>query len=167
MFWFPLRLKGLLDKEDQEPEVIKDSPDSPEPLNKKPRLSREEDQPPDRAKGTHQGSTLQGKRALTDWSAGPVSLLTMWTRRITAANSRKHQEFAGRANSVNNKFELYQQLKDENGCVTRRLRRPTRRRLSNRLFLPAGWTFTKTARPPDDGSAHADPAQDEMVEWNV
>uniref|UniRef100_H3DMA8 Integrator complex subunit 13 n=1 Tax=Tetraodon nigroviridis TaxID=99883 RepID=H3DMA8_TETNG len=90
------RLKGLLDKEDQEPEVIKDSPDSPEPLNKKPRLSREEDQPPDRAKG-------------------PVSLLTMWTRRITAANSRKHQEFAGRANSVNNKFELYQQLKDENG----------------------------------------------------
>lgn len=43
----------------------------------------------------------------------------MWTNRITAANSRKHQEFAGRVNSVNNKFELYQQLKDENGCVTR------------------------------------------------
>ncbi|XP_076578941.1 integrator complex subunit 13 isoform X2 [Chaetodon auriga] len=90
------RLKGLLDKEDQESEVIKDSPDSPEPLNKKPRLSTEEVQPPERAKG-------------------PVSLLTMWTNRITAANSRKHQEFVGRVSSVNNKFELYQQLKDENG----------------------------------------------------
>lgn len=90
------RLKGLLDKEDQESEVIKDSPDSPEPANKKPRLSTEEVQPPDRAKG-------------------PVSLLTMWTNRITAANSRKHQEFVGRVSSVNNKFELYQQLKDENG----------------------------------------------------
>lgn len=90
------RLKGLLDKEDQESEVIKDSPDSPEPLNKKPRLATEEVQPPERAKG-------------------PVSLLTMWTNRITAANSRKHQEFVGRASSVNNKFELYQHLKDENG----------------------------------------------------
>ncbi|XP_022072726.1 integrator complex subunit 13 isoform X2 [Acanthochromis polyacanthus] len=90
------RLKGLLDKEDQESEVIKDSPDSPEPLNKKPRLTTEEVQPPERAKG-------------------PVSLLTMWTNRITAANSRKHQEFVGRASSVNNKFELYQHLKDENG----------------------------------------------------
>lgn len=90
------RIKGLLDKEEQESEVIKDSPDSPEPLNKKPRLSTEEIQPPERAKG-------------------PVSLLTMWTNRITVANSRKHQEFAGRVNSVNNKFELYQQLKDENG----------------------------------------------------
>lgn len=90
------RLKGLPDKEDQESEVIKDSPDSPEPANKKPRLSTEEVQPPDRAKG-------------------PVSLLTMWTNRITAANSRKHQEFVGRVSSVNNKFELYQQLKDENG----------------------------------------------------
>lgn len=48
-------------------------------------------------------------------AAGPVSLLTMWTNRITTANSRKHQEFVGRASSVNNKFELYQQLKDENG----------------------------------------------------
>lgn len=47
------RLKGLLDKEDQESEVIKDSPDSPEPLNKKPRLSSEEVQPLERAKGTH------------------------------------------------------------------------------------------------------------------
>lgn len=64
---------------------------------------------------------------------GPVSLLTMWTNRITAANSRKHQEFAGRVNSINNKFELYQQLKDENGCVgTRTATSPphrTRRRL--------------------------------------
>ncbi|KAM7378198.1 hypothetical protein PAMA_013206 [Pampus argenteus] len=92
------RLKGLLDKEDQESEVIKDSPDSPEPLNKKPRLSTEEIQPPERAKG-------------------PVSLLTMWSNRITTANSRKHQEFVGRVSSVNNKFELYQHLKDENGCV--------------------------------------------------
>lgn len=88
------RLKGLLDKDDQESEVIKDSPDSPEPLNKKPRLSSEDSQ-------------------LT--SKGPVSLLSMWTNRITAANSRKHQEFFGRASSVNNKFELYQHLKDENG----------------------------------------------------
>ncbi|TDG96720.1 hypothetical protein EPR50_G00231770 [Perca flavescens] len=90
------RLKGLLDKEEQESEVIKDSPDSPEPLNKKPRLCTEEVQPPERAKG-------------------PVSLLTMWSNRITVANSRKHQEFVGRVSSVNNKFELYQQLKDENG----------------------------------------------------
>ncbi|XP_019947922.1 integrator complex subunit 13 isoform X2 [Paralichthys olivaceus] len=90
------RLKGLLDKEEPESEVIKDSPDSPEPLNKKPRLLTEEVQPPERAKG-------------------PVSLLTMWTNRITTANSRKHQEFVGRVSSVNNKFELYQQLKDENG----------------------------------------------------
>ncbi|KAF0029688.1 hypothetical protein F2P81_018793 [Scophthalmus maximus] len=90
------RLKGLLDKEEQEAEVIKDSPDSPEPPNKKPRLTTEEVQPPERAKG-------------------PVSLLTMWSNRITAANSRKHQEFVGRVSSVNNKFELYQHLKDENG----------------------------------------------------
>lgn len=48
---------------------------------------------------------------------GPVSLLSMWTNRITTVNSRKHQEFFGRASSVNNKFELYQHLKDENGCV--------------------------------------------------
>lgn len=126
-------MKGLLDKDDQESEVIKDSPDSPEPLNKKPRVSMEEDQPPERSKGnppplllctfltsscdsiikpppTHRRST----------PTGPVSLLTMWTNRITAANSRKHQEFAGRANSVNNKFELYQQLKEENGYAARR-----------------------------------------------
>lgn len=90
------RLKGLLDKEEQEGEVIKDSPDSPEPLIKKPRLSTEDAQPPERAKG-------------------PVSLLSLWTNRITMANSRKHQEFVGRVSSVNNKFELYQQLKEENG----------------------------------------------------
>uniref|UniRef100_A0A8C8IS15 Integrator complex subunit 13 n=1 Tax=Oncorhynchus tshawytscha TaxID=74940 RepID=A0A8C8IS15_ONCTS len=91
------RLKGVVErvKEEQgESEVIKDSPDSPEPLNKKPRL--EEIQLPEKAKG-------------------PVSLLTMWTNRITVANSRKHQEFAGRISSVNNKAELYQHLKDENG----------------------------------------------------
>lgn len=34
--------------------MIKDSPDSPEPLNKKPRLSTEEVPPPERAKGTRQ-----------------------------------------------------------------------------------------------------------------
>uniref|UniRef100_A0A3Q2WVI4 Integrator complex subunit 13 n=1 Tax=Haplochromis burtoni TaxID=8153 RepID=A0A3Q2WVI4_HAPBU len=90
------RLKGLMDKDEQESEVIKDSPDSPEPLNKKPRLTSEEIQPPERSKG-------------------PVSLLTMWSNRITAVNSRKHQEFFGRASSVNSKFELYQHLKDENG----------------------------------------------------
>lgn len=47
--------------------------------------------------------------------SGPVSLLLLWTNRITQANSRKHQEFAGRLNSVNNKAELYQHLKEENG----------------------------------------------------
>lgn len=93
------RLKGVLEreiKEEQESEVIKDSPDSPEPLNKKPRLSSEDIQIPEKAKG-------------------PVSLLAMWTNRITAANSRKHQEFAGRISSVNNKAELYQHLNEENG----------------------------------------------------
>ncbi|KAM8884251.1 integrator complex subunit 13 isoform 2-T2 [Synchiropus picturatus] len=90
------RVKTFMDKEDPDSEVIKDSPDSPEPLNKKPRLTSQEVQPPDRIKG-------------------PVSLLTMWTNRLTAANSRKHQEFLGRASSVNNKFELYQHLKEENG----------------------------------------------------
>ncbi|XP_037551890.1 integrator complex subunit 13 isoform X2 [Nematolebias whitei] len=90
------RLKGLLEKEEAVSEVIKDSPDSPEPLIKKPRLVAEEVQPTDRAKG-------------------PVTLLSMWTNRITAANSRKHQEFFGRASSVNSRFELYQHLKEENG----------------------------------------------------
>ncbi|XP_023671031.1 integrator complex subunit 13 isoform X2 [Paramormyrops kingsleyae] len=93
------RLKAALEREKDdlpESEVIKDSPDSPEPLNKKPRLEMEELQLPEKAKG-------------------PVSLFTMWTNRINAANSRKHQEFAGRINSVNNKAELYQHLKDENG----------------------------------------------------
>ncbi|XP_034019410.1 integrator complex subunit 13 isoform X2 [Thalassophryne amazonica] len=90
------RLKGLLDKDDQEVEVIKDSPDSPEPLNKKPRLTTEDVLPPERTKG-------------------PVSLLTMWTNRLTAANLRKHQEFVGRASSINSKFKLYQNLKDDNG----------------------------------------------------
>uniref|UniRef100_A0A672R2W1 Integrator complex subunit 13 n=1 Tax=Sinocyclocheilus grahami TaxID=75366 RepID=A0A672R2W1_SINGR len=95
------RLKGVMEREKDEPsecEIIKDSPDSPEPLNKKPRLATEEQQPPEKSKG-------------------PVSLLTLWTNRITQANSRKHQEFAGRLSSVNNKAELYQHLKEENGCV--------------------------------------------------
>uniref|UniRef100_A0A8C1LCJ1 Integrator complex subunit 13 n=1 Tax=Cyprinus carpio TaxID=7962 RepID=A0A8C1LCJ1_CYPCA len=95
------RLKGVMEREKDEQsecEIIKDSPDSPEPLNKKPRLATEEQQPPEKSKG-------------------PVSLLTLWTNRITQANSRKHQEFAGRLSSVNNKAELYQHLKEENGCV--------------------------------------------------
>lgn len=49
--------------------------------------------------------------------SGPVSLLSLWTSRITQANSRKHPEFSGRLNSINNKAELYQHLKDENGLV--------------------------------------------------
>lgn len=130
------RLKGLLDKDEQESEVIKDSPDSPEPLNKKPRLSTEEVHPPERAKGKRNQKSikiLHTKPSTTNAPfvfpccatppTGPVSLLSMWTNRITAANSRKHQEFAGRVNSVNNKFELYQQLKEENGCVTPLLQR--------------------------------------------
>uniref|UniRef100_A0A8B9GXK4 Integrator complex subunit 13 n=1 Tax=Astyanax mexicanus TaxID=7994 RepID=A0A8B9GXK4_ASTMX len=93
------RPKGLTEREkdDQsESEVIKDSPDSPEPFNKKPRLASEE-------------------IVSIEKSKGPVSLLSLWTSRITQANSRKHQEFAGRISSVNNKAELYQHLKDENG----------------------------------------------------
>uniref|UniRef100_A0A9J7XT62 Integrator complex subunit 13 n=1 Tax=Cyprinus carpio carpio TaxID=630221 RepID=A0A9J7XT62_CYPCA len=93
------RLKGVMEREKDEQsecEIIKDSPDSPEPLNKKPRLATEEQQPPEKSKG-------------------PVSLLTLWTNRITQANSRKHQEFAGRLSSVNSKAELYQHLKEENG----------------------------------------------------
>ncbi|TRY65829.1 hypothetical protein DNTS_018005 [Danionella cerebrum] len=91
------RLKGVMEREKDEQsecEIIKDSPDSPEPLNKKPRL--EEQPPPEKSKG-------------------PVSLLTLWTNRISQANSRKHQEFAGRLSSVNNKAELYQHLKEDNG----------------------------------------------------
>ena len=60
-------------------------------------------------------TSLDQRDSLAVFATGPVSLLTMWTNRITMANSRKHQEFAGRVNSVNSKFELYQQLKDENG----------------------------------------------------
>ncbi|XP_043569284.1 integrator complex subunit 13 isoform X2 [Chiloscyllium plagiosum] len=96
------RLKGTLEREKEElaeAEIIKDSPDSPEPLNKKPRVSIGEIQPPEKVKG-------------------PISLLAMWTNRINTANSRKHQEFAGRLNSVNNKAELYQHLKEENGMET-------------------------------------------------
>ncbi|CAO2607206.1 Integrator complex subunit 13 [Lemmus lemmus] len=93
------RLKGILDRgkeELAEAEVIKDSPDSPEPPNKKPLV--EMDETPHMEK-----------------SKGPVSLLSLWSNRINTANSRKHQEFAGRLNSVNNRAELYQHLKEENG----------------------------------------------------
>ncbi|KAK3517407.1 hypothetical protein QTP70_009200 [Hemibagrus guttatus] len=93
------RLKGVMEREkenESESGVIKDSPDSPEPFNKKPRLTLEDLQPQEKSKG-------------------PVSLLSLWTSRITQANSRKHPEFSGRLNSINNKAELYQHLKDENG----------------------------------------------------
>ncbi|XP_063072937.1 integrator complex subunit 13 [Engraulis encrasicolus] len=100
------RLKPVEKEEAPESEIIKDSPDSPEPLNKKPRLT-EEVPVPEKAKG-------------------PVSLLSMWTSRITAVNSRKHQEFAGRISSVNNKAELYQHLKDENGMDTHENGKATR-----------------------------------------
>ncbi|XP_027034983.1 integrator complex subunit 13 isoform X3 [Tachysurus fulvidraco] len=93
------RLKGAMEREkenESEAGVIKDSPDSPEPFNKKPRLTLEDLQPPEKSKG-------------------PVSLLSLWTSRITQANSRKHPEFSGRLNSISNKAELYQHLKDENG----------------------------------------------------
>ncbi|KAM9772641.1 integrator complex subunit 13 [Syngnathus typhle] len=89
------RAKSAPDKDNQELEVIKDSPDSPEPLVKKPRLATDEVESPEGAKG-------------------PVSLLSLWTNRITT-KSRKRRELMGRARSVNSKFELYQHLKDENG----------------------------------------------------
>ena len=54
---------------------------------------------------------------LSALTPGPVSLLSLWSNRINTANSRKHQEFAGRLNSVNNRAELYQHLKEENGFV--------------------------------------------------
>ncbi|XP_054575178.1 integrator complex subunit 13 isoform X3 [Eptesicus fuscus] len=96
------RLKGILERgkeELAEAEIIKDSPDSPEPPNKKPLIEMDETPPVEKSKG-------------------PVSLLTLWSNRINTANSRKHQEFAGRLNSVNNRAELYQHLKEENGMET-------------------------------------------------
>lgn len=54
---------------------------------------------------------------LSNMTPGPVSLLSLWSNRLNTANSRKHQEFAGRLNSVNNRAELYQHLKEENGFV--------------------------------------------------
>ncbi|XP_023593804.1 integrator complex subunit 13 isoform X8 [Trichechus manatus latirostris] len=96
------RLKGILERgkeELAETEIIKDSPDSPEPPNKKPLVEIDETPPVEKSKG-------------------PVSLLSLWSNRINTANSRKHQEFAGRLNSVNNRAELYQHLKEENGMET-------------------------------------------------
>ncbi|XP_051029266.1 integrator complex subunit 13 isoform X2 [Phodopus roborovskii] len=96
------RLKGILERgkeELAEAEVIKDSPDSPEPPNKKPLVEMEETPHMEKSKG-------------------PMSLLSLWSNRINTANSRKHQEFAGRLNSVNNRAELYQHLKEENGVET-------------------------------------------------
>ncbi|KAG8438568.1 hypothetical protein GDO86_004944 [Hymenochirus boettgeri] len=93
------RVKSSIDREKEElieSEVIKDSPDSPEPPNKKPHIAVEDVSPVEKSKG-------------------PVNLLSMWSSRISTVNSRKHQEFAGRVNSVNNKAELYQHLKEENG----------------------------------------------------
>ncbi len=88
--------------------------------------------------------------------AGPVSLLTLWTNRITQANSRKHQEFAGRLSSVNNKAELYQHLKEENGCVdfTVSLSVPCYHINQSvfvlTLFSLLGWMFKRMEKPPDD-----------------
>ncbi|XP_008257721.2 integrator complex subunit 13 isoform X3 [Oryctolagus cuniculus] len=96
------RLKGILERgkeELAEAEIIKDSPDSPEPPNKKPLVEMDE-------------------APQVEKSKGPVSLLSLWSNRINTANSRKHQEFAGRLNSVNNRAELYQHLKEENGMET-------------------------------------------------
>ncbi|XP_068133698.1 integrator complex subunit 13 isoform X2 [Hyperolius riggenbachi] len=93
------RMKTSIDREKEESaeaEIIKDSPDSPEPPNKKPHIAIEDVTPTEKAKG-------------------PVSLMALWSSRINTANSRKHQEFFGRLNSVNNKAELYQHLKEENG----------------------------------------------------
>ncbi|CAJ0938454.1 unnamed protein product [Ranitomeya imitator] len=93
------RMKTSIDREKEEQmetEVIKDSPDSPEPPNKKQHIAAEETTPVEKSKG-------------------PMSLLSLWSNRINTANSRKHQEFIGRVNSVNNKAELYQHLKEENG----------------------------------------------------
>ncbi|XP_070804151.1 integrator complex subunit 13 isoform X3 [Pituophis catenifer annectens] len=104
------RLKGLLDREKEElaeAEVIKDSPDSPEPPNKKPLVAMDDLPGPEKNKG-------------------PISLLSLWSNRINAANSRKHQEFIGRLSSVNNKAELYQHLKEENGMETTENGKPSR-----------------------------------------
>ncbi|XP_073506370.1 integrator complex subunit 13 isoform X1 [Phyllobates terribilis] len=93
------RMKTSVDREKEEQmetEVIKDSPDSPEPPSKKQHIAVEEATPIEKSKG-------------------PMSLLSLWSNRINTANSRKHQEFVGRVNSVNNKAELYQHLKEENG----------------------------------------------------
>ncbi|KAG8544329.1 hypothetical protein GDO81_022677, partial [Engystomops pustulosus] len=93
------RMKSSIDRDKEElmeAEVIKDSPDSPEPPNKKPHIAVEDVAPAEKSKG-------------------PMSLLSLWSNRINTANSRKHQEFIGRLNSTNNKAELYQHLKEENG----------------------------------------------------
>ncbi|XP_029426171.1 integrator complex subunit 13 isoform X4 [Nannospalax galili] len=96
------RLKGILERgkeELAEAEIIKDSPDSPEPPNKKPLVDMDETPHMEKSKG-------------------PISLLSLWSNRVNTANSRKHQEFAGRLSSVNNRAELYQHLKEENGMET-------------------------------------------------
>ncbi|XP_078465657.1 integrator complex subunit 13 isoform X1 [Lampetra fluviatilis] len=87
------------DKEEAaEPELIKDSPDSPEPVpSKRPRLSSDDAKPLDKARG-------------------PVSLLSMWTSRMDALHARKHQEFAGRlVTGAGGRAELYCHLKEDNG----------------------------------------------------
>ncbi|KAM4748449.1 integrator complex subunit 13 isoform 2-T2 [Rhinophrynus dorsalis] len=94
------RTKSAIEREKDDladSEIIKDSPDSPEPPNKKPHIAVEDTPPVEKSKG-------------------PMSLLSLWSTRINTANSRKHQEFVGRLNSINNKAELYQHLKEENGA---------------------------------------------------
>ncbi|XP_075458958.1 integrator complex subunit 13 isoform X2 [Ascaphus truei] len=92
-------VKSVIKREKEElseAEIIKDSPDSPEPPNKKPHVAVEDVTPVEKSKG-------------------PMSLLSLWSARINTVNSRRHQEFVGRQNSINNKAELYQHLKEENG----------------------------------------------------
>ncbi|KAG7249280.1 hypothetical protein CRUP_015940, partial [Coryphaenoides rupestris] len=91
----------------------------------------------------------------------PVSLLALWTNRITVANSRKHQEFAGRASSVNNKTELYQHLKDDNGpLVLQESRRPRAHGVAvhavEPIRRPSG-SDPRYRRPPPPPSAHLVP----------
>lgn len=56
------RLKGVMEREkenESESGVIKDSPDSPEPFNKKPRLTLEDLQPQEKSKGKSYTQAMQ------------------------------------------------------------------------------------------------------------
>ena len=49
------------------------------------------------------------------YPVGGQSLLSMWTSRMSALNSTRHEEFSGRRDTKSNKAELYKHMKDENG----------------------------------------------------